>query len=98
MPADDIVIRLNRMDPVAFSHIRHLTADPGNKSSNPAGFTCNDCHPVPFERVSGGPVGMEVPHESGGCAECHNGNERKDGIRPAFAATTKCLTCHRPIE
>ena len=28
MPAADIVITLNRMDPVAFSHIRHLAMDP----------------------------------------------------------------------
>jgi c(7)-type cytochrome triheme protein len=98
MPADDVSIQLNRMDPVAFSHIRHLMANPGNKSSNPVGYTCSDCHPAPFERVSGGPVGMEVPHESGGCAECHNGKERTDSIRPAFAANTRCLTCHKPIE
>jgi c(7)-type cytochrome triheme protein len=96
MPVNDIVITLNRMDPVAFSHIRHLGVDPNKKVSKPAGFSCSDCHPVPFERISKGPVGMEVPHESGGCAQCHNGKKRADGMPPAFAANTRCLTCHKP--
>ena len=65
MPAADIVITLNRMDPVAFSHIRHLAADPIKKTLKSAGFSCSDCHPEPFERISKGPVGMEVPHENG---------------------------------
>lgn len=95
MPAADIVIPLNRMDPVAFSHIRHLAADPKRKVSKPAGFSCGDCHPVPFERVSKGRIGMEVPHESGGCAQCHNGQKRSDGMPMAFAANTRCLTCHK---
>jgi c(7)-type cytochrome triheme protein len=95
MPAADIVITLNRMDPVAFSHIRHLAVDPNKKISKSAGFSCSDCHPAPFERVSKGPVGMEVPHESGGCAQCHNGKKRSDGMPSAFAANTRCLTCHK---
>jgi c(7)-type cytochrome triheme protein len=96
MPADDIVIKLNRMDPVAFSHARHLGVDSSRKVSKPAGFSCGDCHPTPFERVGKGPVGMELPHESGGCAQCHNGKKRKDGMPSAFAANTRCLTCHKP--
>jgi c(7)-type cytochrome triheme protein len=95
MPATDIVITLNRMDAVAFSHTRHLSAELINKMSKPAGFSCSDCHPVPFERSSKGPIGMEVPHESGGCVQCHNGQKRKDGMPPAFAANTRCLTCHK---
>jgi c(7)-type cytochrome triheme protein len=95
-PAADIVITLNRMDPVAFSHSRHLNVDAKRKISNAAGFSCSDCHPEPFERVSKGPVGMEVPHESGGCAQCHDGKKRTDGTPAAFAATTRCLTCHKP--
>jgi hypothetical protein len=71
MPAFDIVITLNRMDPVAFSHIRHLAVDPDKKVSKSGGFSCSNCHPAPFERTSIAPVGMEVPHESGGCARCH---------------------------
>ena len=96
MPAADIVISLNRMDPVAFSHSRHLKADANKKISSAVGFTCSDCHPALFERVSKGPRVMEVPHESGGCAECHNGRKRTDGLPAAFAATTRCLTCHKP--
>jgi c(7)-type cytochrome triheme protein len=97
MPAANIVITLNRMDPVAFSHIRHLAADVGKKISKPAGFSCGNCHPTPFERVAKGPVGMQVPHETGGCAYCHNGQKRGDGNPPAFAATARCLTCHKPL-
>jgi len=97
MPAADIVIPLNRMDPVSFSHIRHLGADAAKKMSRPTGFSFGDCHPSPFERVAKGPVGMKVPHETGGCASCHNGQRRRDGNDSAFAATTRCLTCHKPL-
>lgn len=96
MPDADIVIELNRMDPVAFSHIRHLASDTRVKVSKPVGFSCGDCHPALFERASKGLIGMEVPHESGGCAECHNGKERSDGLPGAFAADTRCLKCHKP--
>ncbi len=96
MPAADVVIKLNRMDPVAFSHVRHLAVKPEKSAARSAGFSCDDCHPVPFDRVSGGPVGMEVPHETGGCARCHNGQKRSDGMPTAFAANTRCLTCHKP--
>jgi len=96
MPAADILLTLNRMDPVSFSHLRHLAVDPDKKIMKPAGFSCGDCHPAPFERVSKGPVGMKVPHESGGCAQCHNGKKRMDEMPVAFAATTRCLTCHKP--
>jgi c(7)-type cytochrome triheme protein len=95
MPAADIVITLNRMDPAAFSHIRHLTGDPARKVSKSVGFSCGDCHPELFERVSKGRIGMEVPHENGGCAQCHNGQKRRDGMPAAFAANTRCLTCHK---
>lgn len=95
MPAADIIITLNRMDPVAFSHIRHLAVDPNKKALKSAGPSCSDCHPVLFERISKSPVGMEVPHESGGCAQCHNGKKRADGMPPTFAANTHCLTCHK---
>ena len=96
MPSADIVIKLNRMDPVAFSHIRHLGVDSGNKVVKPIGFSCTQCHPDPFERASKASYGMEVPHESGACANCHNGQKRKDGLPSAFPATTRCLTCHKP--
>lgn len=95
MPAADIVITLNRMDPVAFSHVRHLGADTLKKISKPAGFSCGDCHPAFFERIAKGPVGMKVPHETGGCASCHNGQKFSEGNPPAFPATTRCLTCHK---
>lgn len=98
MPGADIVITLNRMDPVAFSHVRHLGADQTKKVSKPAGFSCGDCHPKLFERISKGPIGMEVPHETGGCAECHTGKSRADGLPSAFAANTRCLTCHKSQE
>lgn len=96
MPSADIVIRLNRMDPVAFSHVRHLGLESGRKDSKPVCFSCNHCHPEPFERASKASYGMEVPHESGACAKCHNGKRRKDGLPSAFAANTRCLTCHKP--
>jgi c(7)-type cytochrome triheme protein len=95
MPAADIVIALNRMDPVAFSHIRHLSVDAKKKVTIPSGFSCRNCHPVLFERVSKGPIRMEVPHESGRCAQCHTGKKRSDGMPSAFAANTRCLTCHK---
>lgn len=95
MPDTDIVIKLNRMDPVAFSHIRHLASDTRVKVSRPAGFSCGDCHPALFERASTGQIGMELPHVSGGCAECHNGKDRADGMPTAFRADTRCLTCHK---
>ena len=95
MPVSDIVFKLNRMDPVTFSHQRHLGVKPVEAASRSAGFSCGDCHPAPFENVSGGPIGMEVPHESGACAQCHNGRKRSDGMPPAFAANTRCLTCHK---
>ena len=96
MPASDIIIKLNRMDPVAFSHMQHLAADAKEKISMPFGFSCCHCHPIPFEQVSKNTVGMEVPHKTGGCAACHNGRKRKDGRPAAFAANTRCLTCHKP--
>jgi c(7)-type cytochrome triheme protein len=96
MPSADIVITLNRMDPAAFSHIRHLGVDPNRRAAKSTGFSCSDCHPALFERASKGPVGMEVPHESGGCAQCHNGQKHSDGMPTAFAANTRCLTCHKP--
>jgi c(7)-type cytochrome triheme protein len=97
MPAADIIITMNRMDPVAFSHVRHLAVET-KKATRSGGFSCSDCHPKLFERVSNGPIGMEVPHEShsGGCANCHNGQERRDGLPPAFAANARCLSCHKP--
>jgi c(7)-type cytochrome triheme protein len=96
MPGADIVIPMNRMDPVPFSHLRHLA--PGPDPSASGGFNCRDCHPAPFERTLKGPPAMEVPHESGGCAECHNGRQRADGRPVAFPATRRCLTCHVPPE
>ncbi len=96
MPATDIVIILKRMDPVRFSHLRHLGIDTSKKVSKPVGFSCGDCHPTLFERAAGGPLGMEVPHVSGACAECHNGQKRRDGLPSAFAANMRCLTCHKP--
>jgi c(7)-type cytochrome triheme protein len=95
MPAVDVVIKLNRMDPVAFSHLRHLAVKREKTAAGSAGFSCDDCHPVPFERVSGGPIGMEVPHETGGCAACHNGQKPNNGMPTAFPANTRCLTCHK---
>jgi c(7)-type cytochrome triheme protein len=96
MPAADIIVTLNRMDPVAFSHVRHLGVDPKNKISKPSGFSCSACHPELFARDSKAPVGMKVPHENGKCAHCHNGQKRSDGMPTAFPANTRCLTCHRP--
>lgn len=98
MPHRDIVIRLNRMDAVPFSHANHMGVQAEKKSSKPAGFSCSDCHPKPFEIGVKGPPRMEVPHDRGGCAICHNGKKRKDGMPAAFAATTRCITCHRPSE
>jgi c(7)-type cytochrome triheme protein len=95
MPAGDIIIALNRMDPVAFSHARHMGVDSKTKVYLSNGFSCSSCHPALFERVAKGPIGMEVPHENGGCAQCHNGKKRTDGMPAAFAADTRCLTCHR---
>jgi c(7)-type cytochrome triheme protein len=96
MPSADIIIELKRMDAVPFSHVRHLGIDSDAKVSRPAGFSCGDCHPTPFARVSEVPIRMELPHESGGCAQCHNGKKRKDGRASAFPANTRCLTCHKP--
>jgi c(7)-type cytochrome triheme protein len=96
IPASDIIIKLNRMDPVKFSHIKHLSIDPEKKSSQQTGFSCLDCHPNPFARISKGPIGMEVPHEEGGCAKCHNG--RRLAGKSVFAANTRCLACHRMEE
>jgi c(7)-type cytochrome triheme protein len=93
MPAADIVFKLNRMDPVKFSHVKHLAVDPGKKLSKQTGLSCVDCHPTPFDRVSQGPIGMEAPHEEGGCTLCHNGRKREE--KTIFAANTRCLTCHQ---
>jgi c(7)-type cytochrome triheme protein len=93
MPSSDIVYKLNRMDPAKFSHDKHLSADPAKKVLHPTGFSCRDCHPTPFDRVSKGSIGMEAPHENGGCAQCHNGRKRNG--RTVFAATTRCLSCHQ---
>jgi c(7)-type cytochrome triheme protein len=98
MPAADIVFKLNRMDPVSFSHIKHLAVGTERKTTKPIGFSCSDCHPAPFARVAKGPLGMEVPHEVGACAQCHNGRKRSDGLPSAFAANTRCLTCHKSPE
>ncbi len=96
MPAADILIKLNRMDPAVFSHARHMAAEGKVKTSNLAGFSCSDCHPAPYDLQSKGQTVMEVPHESGGCAECHSGKVRSDGMPETFAANTKCLKCHKP--
>jgi hypothetical protein len=95
MPAADIVVKLNRMDPVRFLHINHLSVDLGKKAENPTGFSCADCHPIPFDRLSKGSFRMDVPHENGGRAQCHDERKRNGGTPPAFAATTRCLTCHK---
>jgi c(7)-type cytochrome triheme protein len=96
MPNADIVITMNRMDPVPFSHLRHLAIDPAKKSNRRSGLSCGDCHPEPFSRATKSPIGMEVPHENGdGCARCHNGQKLKDGVPIAFSATTHCLSCHK---
>lgn len=98
MPARDVVIGLKRMDAVAFSHVRHLGVNQKKKRLKPNGFSCSDCHPVPFEhgRIEGGSLGMDTPHVSGACAKCHTGQKRNDGMPVAFAANTRCLTCHTP--
>jgi c(7)-type cytochrome triheme protein len=93
MPAADIVFKLNRMDPVKFSHVKHLAVNPGKKISKQTGLSCADCHPSPFDRDSQSPIGMEVPHEDGGCTLCHNERIRDGKI--IFAANTRCLTCHK---
>ncbi len=98
IPTTDSIIKLNRMDAVPFSHVRHLRVEAGSRYSRNTGFSCIDCHPVPFEHGVKGPPLMELPHERGGCAQCHNGRKRKDGMPTAFAATTKCLTCHKSSE
>jgi c(7)-type cytochrome triheme protein len=98
VPDTDVIIKLNRMDAVPFSHFRHLAVETKNKYSRLTGFSCVDCHPVPFELGVKGPPRMELPHERGGCAQCHNGQKSKDGMPTAFAATTRCLTCHKPPE
>jgi len=85
-----------RMDAVTFSHIKHLQADAGRKVSNPTCFSCTDCHPIPFDRFSKGSFRMEAPHDSGGCVQCHSGRKRNNGKPLAFAANTRCLTCHKP--
>jgi c(7)-type cytochrome triheme protein len=95
MPSTDIRIRLNRMDAAVFSHTSHFQS--GSNKGNTADFSCSDCHPAIFERSVGkSALGMDVPHRSGACAECHNGRKKKKGKSVVFAATTKCLTCHRP--
>jgi c(7)-type cytochrome triheme protein len=96
MPASDIIFKLNRMDPVRFSHAKHLSANPEKKVFRPTGFSCGDCHPEPFDRVSKEGFEMKAPHEQGGCAQCHNGRKRNGPT--AFAATTRCLTCHKSSE
>jgi c(7)-type cytochrome triheme protein len=98
MPAEDIVIRTSRMDPVPFSHRQHLAVDTDRIVSKPGGLSCRDCHPVLFERETKRPIGMEIPHETGGCAQCHNGQKRDDGLPTAFAANARCLTCHTFTE
>ncbi len=98
MPGEDVAIRLNRMDAALFSHERHVRVGARDESSKPAGFSCGDCHPGPFEKGAGGLPRMELPHERGGCAICHNGKKRKDGLPAAFAATTRCMACHKPSE
>jgi c(7)-type cytochrome triheme protein len=96
MPASDMIFNLNRMDPVRFSHVKHLSADAGRKTTAPLGFSCGDCHSALFNRASRKSFGMEVPHETGACAQCHDG--RKHNGRTVFAATTRCLACHRSPE
>ncbi|MFB3778348.1 MAG: c(7)-type cytochrome triheme domain-containing protein [Bryobacteraceae bacterium] len=98
MPAADVVIALKRMDPVPFSHVSHLGVVAGKKLSKPAGFSCGDCHPAPFDLAARGSSGMQLPHDRGGCAQCHNGRKRRDGLPVAFAANTRCLACHKPPE
>lgn len=98
MPLRDSILPMNRMDPVAFSHVRHLNGSRNGNTSGREGLSCSDCHPALFDRTAKGPIGMEVPHESGGCAECHNGKQRSDGMPVAFPANTRCLTCHKFSE
>jgi len=96
-PLGEITMPLNRMDPVSFSHTKHLFADPRTKVFLTTGYSCRDCHPTPFDRDSKGAFRMEVPHENGACAQCHNGRKGSEGLPSAFAATTRCLTCHKPL-
>jgi c(7)-type cytochrome triheme protein len=98
MPGEDVIIKLNRMDAVPFSHTRHLGVGTPNSDSRLTGLSCIDCHPIPFELGVKGPPRMELPHERGGCAQCHNGRKRKDGMPTAFAATARCVTCHKPPD
>ncbi|HSW40686.1 MAG TPA: cytochrome c3 family protein [Acidobacteriota bacterium] len=95
MPKEDTVITMSRMDPVPFSHARHLGVNPSEKTIRPSGFTCNDCHPGLFGQETRERIRMESPHNTGdSCSSCHDGKQRESGIPPAFAATTRCLTCH----
>jgi c(7)-type cytochrome triheme protein len=96
MPATDVVFNLNRMDPVRFSHVRHLSSDADKKAVKPTGFSCGDCHPAPFDRDAAGSFEMKAPHENSGCVHCHDG--LKHNGRAVFAANTRCLTCHRSPE
>jgi c(7)-type cytochrome triheme protein len=96
MPVVEVIITMNRMDPVAFSHLKHLAVNSSNKTVRYMGLSCDDCHPALFPRSAASPVGMEVPHINGdGCAKCHDGKKRKGGAPIAFSANTRCLTCHR---
>ncbi len=97
-PEADIEIRLNRMDPVLFSHGKHMGVDAPGTTEEPSGFSCGDCHPGPFPKGAGGRIEMDLPHAEGGCARCHNGRSRNDGLPTAFPADIRCLTCHKMPE
>jgi len=95
-PATDTLIALNRMDAAVFSHTQHLGVTDKKNDSLRANFSCRDCHPDPFERNAAGTWLMGLPHVRGGCAQCHDGRKHQGDMPVAFAATTRCLTCHRP--
>lgn len=96
MPDKDIVFEAAKgPGKVTFSHAAHTGVVEEGKVVEKAGFACGDCHPKPFARKAGEPLGMAVPHKSGGCATCHDGKQVSPSGLLAKAATANCMMCHK---
>ncbi|WP_456434421.1 cytochrome c3 family protein, partial [Thermosulfuriphilus sp.] len=77
-----VIIFTKPVKAVVFDHQKHMDQ----------GLSCDDCHEGLFEMAAGtaeeaGDFTMKSLYEGKYCGACHNGEM-------AFAANTKCTTCH----
>ena len=96
MPDKDLVFPAAKgPGKVTFAHSMHTGAVDGDKIVENAGFACGECHPKVFKAKEGEPLGMVVPHKTGACATCHDGQKTSPSGMVAKTALGNCMMCHK---